>query len=48
LRLAQERGRPSVVSCSKASLMTPLQFDPGEKWEYVSNIDWCGQIIDRV
>lgn len=48
LRLAQERGQPSVVTGSKASLMTPLLFDPGDKWEYGSNIDWCGQIVERV
>jgi methyl acetate hydrolase len=47
-RLAQERGQPSVVTCSKASLMTPLLFDPGDKWEYGSNIDWCGQIVERI
>ena len=47
-RLAQERGQPSVVTCSRASLMTPLLFDPGDKWEYGSNIDWCGQIVERI
>ena len=26
--------------------MTPLLFDPGDKWEYGSNIDWCGQVIE--
>ncbi len=48
LRMAQEHGQPSVVSCSKASLMTPLLFDPGDKWEYGSNIDWCGQIVESI
>ncbi|MBV8578553.1 MAG: beta-lactamase family protein [Acetobacteraceae bacterium] len=48
LRMAQEHGQPSVVSCSRASLMTPLLFDPGDKWEYGSNIDWCGQIVERI
>jgi len=47
-RLAQERGQPSVITCSKASLMTPLLFDPGDKWEYGSNIDWCGQIVESI
>jgi methyl acetate hydrolase len=47
-RLAQEHGQPSPVTCSKASLMTPLLFDPGDKWEYGSNIDWCGQIIESI
>lgn len=47
-RLASEKGQPSVVTSSKKSLMTPLLFDPGEKWEYGSNIDWAGQVIEAV
>ena len=47
-RLAQERGQPSVVTAKKAALMTPLLFDPGEKWEYGSNMDWCGQVIEAI
>src|SRR5262249_13767369 len=47
-RLAQEHGQPSVITCSKASLMTPLLFDPGDKWEYGSNIDWCGLIVESI
>jgi methyl acetate hydrolase len=47
-RLAQEKGQPSVITSSKAALMTPLLFDPGERWEYGSNIDWCGQVIEAV
>ena len=47
-RLAQEKGQPSVITASKASLMTPLLFDPGDKWEYGSNIDWCGQVIEAI
>jgi methyl acetate hydrolase len=46
--LAQEHGQPSVISASKASLMTPLLFDPGDKWEYGSNLDWCGQIVEGI
>ena len=48
LRLAQEHGQPSVITCSKASLMTPLLLDPGEKWEYGSNIDWCGLVVESI
>ena len=47
-RLAQEHGQLSVITCSKASLMTPLLFEPGDKWEYGSNIDWCGQIVESI
>src|ERR1700751_1574481 len=48
LRFAQEHGQPSVITCSNASLMTPLLFDPGDKWEYGSNIDWCGQVVESI
>ena len=47
-RLAQEKGQPSVITASKAALMTPLLFDPGEKWEYGTNIDWCGQVVEGI
>ena len=47
-RLASEKGQPSVVTSSKKSLMSPLLFDPGEKWEYGSNIDWAGQVVEGV
>ncbi|ANW01255.1 serine hydrolase domain-containing protein [Bradyrhizobium icense] len=47
-RLAQEKGQPSVITSSKASLMTPLLFDPGDKWEYGTNLDWCGQIVEAI
>jgi methyl acetate hydrolase len=47
-RLAREKGQPSVVTASKAALMTPLLFDPGDKWEYGSNIDWCGLVVEGI
>jgi methyl acetate hydrolase len=47
-RLAQHHGQPSVITASKAALMTPLLFDPGEQWEYGSNIDWCGQVVESI
>jgi methyl acetate hydrolase len=47
-RLSQEQGQPSVITCTKTSLMTPLVFDPGERWEYGSNIDWCGLIVESI
>ncbi|MFZ1427885.1 MAG: serine hydrolase domain-containing protein [Geminicoccaceae bacterium] len=47
-RLAREKDQPSVITGTKAALMTPLLFDPGEKWEYGSNIDWCGQVVEGI
>ena len=47
-RLAKERGQPSVLTATKAALNTPLLFDPGDEWEYGSNIDWVGQVIEGI
>ena len=47
-RLATEKGQPSITAATKAALMTPLLFDPGERWEYGSNIDWTGQVIEAI
>ncbi|MBP0481049.1 serine hydrolase domain-containing protein [Sagittula salina] len=47
-RLAEEHGQPSVVTASHASIETPLLFDPGTAWEYGSNIDWVGQVVEGI
>lgn len=47
-RLAEEHGQPSVVAASRAAIETPLLFDPGERWEYGTNIDWVGQVVEGI
>lgn len=47
-RLANEHGQPSVITASRAALETPLLFDPGERWEYGSNIDWAGLVVEAI
>jgi methyl acetate hydrolase len=47
-RMASDHEQPSVITASMASLKTPLLFDPGEQWEYGSNIDWAGQVVEGV
>lgn len=46
LRMATEHRQPSVLTASKASLNTPLLFDPGERWEYGSNMGYAGQVVE--
>jgi methyl acetate hydrolase len=48
LRLATEHGQPSVITASLASINTPLVFDPGDQWEYGSNIDWAGRVVEGI
>ncbi|VVM06137.1 methyl acetate hydrolase [Methylacidimicrobium cyclopophantes] len=45
-RLHRTKGQPATVTGSKASLLTPLLFEPGERWEYGTSMDWCGQVIE--
>ena len=47
-RMAEDHGQPSVVTSSKAALMTPLLFDPGDEWEYGTNVDWAGQVVEGI
>ncbi|MBB6011372.1 methyl acetate hydrolase [Aquamicrobium lusatiense] len=47
-RMAEEHGQPSIVAATRAAIETPLLFDPGEKWEYGSNIDWVGQVVEAI
>jgi methyl acetate hydrolase len=44
----QATGLASPFTCTRASLNAPLLFDPGERWEYGINIDWAGQLVERV
>lgn len=39
---------PSVVTASLASLRSVLLHDPGTAWEYGSNIDWVGKVVEAV
>jgi methyl acetate hydrolase len=47
-RLAKDHGQVGITTGQRAALFTPLLFEPGERWEYGSNIDWCGQIVEAV
>jgi methyl acetate hydrolase len=48
IKYGEKRNVPSVVSASQASLDSVLLFDPGERWEYGSNIDWAGKVAEAV
>jgi methyl acetate hydrolase len=37
-----------VITASHAAIRTPLLFDPGENWEYGTNLDWAGQVVEGV
>jgi CubicO group peptidase (beta-lactamase class C family) len=41
-------GTPSILSCTNASLSVPLLFEPGDRWDYGTGIDWAGKAVEAV
>jgi methyl acetate hydrolase len=41
-------GTPFVGECKNATFSAPLEFDPGERWQYGINIDWVGKAVEAV
>ncbi len=48
LRYVEGTKTPRIVSGQLAALRRPLNFDPGDRWEYGINIDWVGRIVEAV
>jgi methyl acetate hydrolase len=48
VKYGEKKDIPSVVTATMASLRSALLFDPGERWEYGSNIDWVGKVVESV
>lgn len=46
-RLAELSGRPRLTD-GPETLLTPLLFDPGERWQYGANIEWAGLIVEAL
>lgn len=47
-KLAVEHGQANPIDGVRAGLMTPLIFDPGHDWEYGTNMDWAGLVVEAV
>jgi CubicO group peptidase (beta-lactamase class C family) len=48
LKYHEVTGVPNVLSGLRTSLATPLQSDPGTRWEYGINTDWLGLVVEAV
>src|SRR5690349_13064840 len=44
-RFHEVQNLPTTSTGRNASLLAPLLFDPGERWNYGINIDWVGKLI---
>lgn len=47
-RLLVDGAHPSVITATRAALNTPLLFEPGTRWNYGSNIDWAGLVVEAI
>ncbi len=48
LRYHELTGEPNPLSGLKRSLLVPLVRDPGTAWEYGTNTDWLGLIVEKL
>src|SRR6476660_1330703 len=48
VKYLEKTGTPGITSCKNAALRTPIMSDPGTRWEYGTNIDFVGKVIEAV
>lgn len=48
LRWIEVTGTPGPLSCDPALLQAPLMSDPGTRWEYGTNVEWAGRVLEEV
>ena len=48
LRYHQVSGIPEPGACKRSLFEMPLVADPGTRWEYGTNFDWLGQVVEAV
>jgi methyl acetate hydrolase len=47
-RYQKATGTPDIGECKNATFTQPLEFDPGERWQYGINMDWVGKAVEAV
>jgi methyl acetate hydrolase len=39
---------PDIATCRNTALKAPLEFEPGQRWEYGISMDWVGKLVEAV
>jgi len=47
-RYEQVTGLPDITTLRNAAFDGPLEFDPGDRWEYGISMDWAGKLVEEV
>jgi CubicO group peptidase (beta-lactamase class C family) len=48
VRYEKATGMPDIAWSKNGSFTAPLEFDPGERWQYGISMDWVGKLIEAV
>jgi CubicO group peptidase (beta-lactamase class C family) len=48
VRYEKSTGMPDIAFSKNGSFTAPLEFDPGERWQYGISMDWVGKLIEAV
>ncbi len=41
-------GMPDIATCRNGAFAAPLEFDPGERWQYGIGMDWVGKLVEAI
>jgi CubicO group peptidase (beta-lactamase class C family) len=41
-------GMPDIATCQNGAFAAPLEFEPGERWQYGISMDWVGKLVEAV
>jgi methyl acetate hydrolase len=47
-RYEQATGMPDIATCQNAAFTAPLEFEPGDRWQYGISMDWVGKLVEQV
>jgi CubicO group peptidase (beta-lactamase class C family) len=47
-RFESVTGLPDITSLQNRAFDAPLEFDPGDRWEYGISMDWVGKLVEQV
>jgi methyl acetate hydrolase len=47
-RFERVTGLPDITSLRNTAFEAPLEFDPGDRWEYGIGMDWVGKLVEQV
>lgn len=47
-RYEKATGTPIIFAGKNSAFTVPLEFEPGERWQYGMSMDWVGKIVEAV